>query len=79
MTEDPIHDVESLQAQSFDPVEDSSPEVTIVHHNGSTVVEDFAHIEELNVEQGKVRVWYDKRYGTEYNDYYAARITDVSL
>lgn len=55
---------------------------TIVHHNGSDVVEDYHTIEELDAEQGKVRVWFSDpdepdRINTNYVDFHGATVTKV--
>lgn len=78
MTE-PIEDAETMTEapQSFEPTDDEELEVTIVHHNGSIVIDDFAHIEEIDVESGRIRVWWDEVYGNDFTDYYGATITQV--
>jgi hypothetical protein len=70
----PITDAESLseEPQSFKPVE-SEVSATIVHHNGSTVVEGFESIKETDAASARVVVQYED--GKQV--FYGATVTSV--
>lgn len=73
--EDPITDAESAadEPRKIYPMKESGVEVTIVHHNGSVVVEDFVEIAEIDTEMSTLRVFYED----DHTDYHGATITSV--
>ena len=83
MTEEPIEDSETVSdtPASFEPNDGETtirPTATIVHRNGSTTVTDFVKIEEDDLIDHSVKVWYDIGEN-DWDVFYEATIVEVSL